>query len=219
MTLPVAIDLDPRYHGRLVEVETPKSMPEYWQGTPVEKLILAQNFKKPIDAAGKPELLIVTCIEFRYALPVPSMYSYVIRRASGRLIGSEFSLAYVLSKGVEHVVMIGHNDCGMTKVPEAAPAMIDALVREGWHRDRAEEFIKYQAGRYTMDDELTALEREYVRLRRLFKRVHLAPLFVCLADQKLYIPKWFHDRMTGARAVEDETRGATVADEELLTLM
>jgi len=219
MTLPLAIDLDPRYHGRLVDIETPKHVPEYWKGTPVENLLLAQNFNKKIDAAGRPELLIATCIEFRYALPIPSMYAYVIRRASGRLIGSEFSLAYVLSRGVDYVVMIGHNDCGMTKVPEAASAMADALVREGWHRDRAEEFIRYQSARYKMEDELSALEHEYIRLRRLFKRVRFAPLFVCLADQKLYIPKWFHDRMLSGKDEYIDSGEPDVRDEELLTLM
>ncbi len=146
------------------------------------------------------------------------MYSYVIRRASGRLIGSEFSVAYVLARGVEYVVMIGHNDCGMTKVPEAAPAMVDTLVREGWHRDRAEEFIRYQSARYVMEDELSALEHEYIRLKRLFKKTHFAPLFVCLADQKLYIPKWYHDRMLSGKENPDPGENL-VRDEELLTLM
>lgn len=219
MTLPIAIDLDPRYHGRLVDIETIKQIPDYWRGTPVDKLIRAQNFREPIQTGNKPELLICTCIEFRYGLPIPSMYSYVIRRASGRLIGSEFSMAYVLSRGVDYIVMIGHNDCGMTKVPEAAPGMVEALVKEGWYRDRAEEFISYQTARHSMDDELSALEHEYVRLKRLFRRVHIAPLFVCLADQKLYIPKWYHDRMLAGKENEIEYGDNLVRDEELLTLM
>jgi hypothetical protein len=115
--------------------------------------------------------------------------------------------------------MIGHNDCGMTKVPEAAPAMAEALVKEGWHQDRAQEFIRYQAARYTMEDELSGLEHEYLRLRRLFKRVHIAPLFVCLADQKLYIPKWYHDRISSGKADFIGSDEPDVRDEELLTLM
>ena len=212
MSIPVEIQRDPRYSGRLFEMETPADIPKEWQGTPVEKLIRSENFEQEIKPLGKPELLIVSCIEYRYALPIPSNYAYVIRRASGRLIGSEFTLAYVLSRGVEHVVLIGHNDCGMAKVPAAKDAMITALVKEGWDKERANEYISFQAARYSIEDEITSLHKEYVRLRRLFRRVHFAPMFVCLADTKLYVPSWY---LEGAGS---EPMAANIQDEELLSL-
>jgi len=217
MTMPISLQSDPRYQGKLIEFETPEQIPPHWKETPIEKLILAANFDTPIEASGKPELLIVTCIEFRYSLPVPKMYAYKIRRASGRLIGSEFSLAYVLSRGVRHLALVGHNDCGMAKVSEHRPAMIEALAEQGWNRERAEEFVGYHAMRYAIDDEMSSLEREYHRLKRLFKRVHIAPLMLCLEDSKLYLPKWYHEWYQ--TQVSTGKQPAIVPDEELLTVL
>lgn len=214
MVMPTAIAEDPRYAGRLFDMATPDDIPDEWKGSPVEKLILAENFETPIEETGKPEMLIVTCIEFRYQLPIPAMFAYVIRRASGRLIGSEFSLAYTLYRGIECVALIGHNDCGMTKVSEAKEGMKDALVKHGWNELRAEEFIQYHAGRYGITDEIDSLEREYWRLKRLFPTLLIAPMFVCLADRKLYIPNWYLNPKT--QDGEDES---LVKDEELLTIM
>jgi len=205
---------DPIYAGRVRSIDHPDNLPERWLGTPIHNLIKSENFGLPIKAAGRPELLICTCIEFRYALPIPAMYAYVIRRASGRLIGSEFSIAYVLANGVRHLALIGHDDCGMSKVSTAKRGMIAALVDQGWDRDRAEDFVAVQSSRYSMEDELDALEREYIRLKRLFRKLEIAPLFVSLADRMLYVPVWY-DKLDGG-AVPASTN--LVPDEDLLTL-
>lgn len=190
MNIPPPVRLDERYRDRLIAVESQLDIPASWQGTPLESLIMAQNFGWPIQASGKPELLIATCIEFRYALPVPRMYAYVIRRASGRVIGSEFSVGYTLAQGVRYLAMIGHNDCGMSKVYEKAPAVVDAFVEQGWQRDAAMAYVDKQVTRHAISNELVALQDEYFRLKRLFPKLIIAPLFVCLHDSRLYIPKW-----------------------------
>lgn len=211
MSIPDLVEFDPRYKDRLLSIDDPKSIPKKWQGTPIESLILSENFGVPIGACEQPQLMIATCIEFRYALPVPRMYAYVMRRASGRLVGSEFSVAYAIARGVRHLALIGHNDCGMTKVAENAASMADALVAEGWNPERAKEYISYQSARYAIDDEIDSLEHEYKRLKRLFKRLEIAPLFVCLANTKLYIPKWYQQ-------YSDQNTAKEVSDEDLLTI-
>lgn len=138
-----------------------------------------------------PQLFVCTCIEFRFQPKVPQSFAYEVRRASGRLIGSEFTLAYALAKGVRHMALIGHNDCGMTKVPEHAEALTKALVDQGWPRDRAEDYVTQQGPRYAIRDEMDSLKREYFRLRRLFMNLEIAPLFAALANNNLYIPNWF----------------------------
>jgi len=192
MPLPESIKNDPRYADYLEELGDSDALPNEWRGSPIETLIAAENFGKPAEPAESPQLLIATCIEFRYALPIPRMYAYVIRRASGRLNGSEFSVAYVLSRGVKHLALIGHNDCGMTKVAENAPAMVETLVEQGWNRERAEEYISYHAARHS-----------------------IAPLFVCLADTRLYLPKWYH-KYSGDAPIGTEEG---VLDEDLLSLV
>ncbi len=213
--LPKSIEQDARYAGKLRSIDSVSDIPMEWRNTPIEKFIRAENFGEKIEGSGTPELLIATCIEFRYALPIPRMFAYVLRRASGRLIGSEFSLAYILSAGVAHICLVGHNDCGMTKVEENKQRMIQALVDQGWYPDRASEFINMQASRHQMKDELDGLEWEYKRLRRLFKIVEIAPLFVDLSDTQLYIPNWYFEQRDKHSFERDSNK---VADEDILQI-
>jgi hypothetical protein len=216
MSVLPSVNADPHYAGRLIDIVSPDDIPDLWRNTPIEQFILSQNFGYPIaQFDGSPQLLIATCIEFRYALPVPRMYAYVIRRAGGRIVGSEFSLTYALSRGVKNVILIGHNDCGMTKVSEHAPAMIEALVDQGWNETRAAEFVERHAWRYKVKDELDSLQREYQRLRKIFKNLVIAPLFVSLADTKLHIPKWFVDSLEDGHEPCDESP----PDDEVLRLL
>ncbi len=214
MTLPVSICDDERYKGRLEPITSPSDIPIEWCSTPIEKLIRSENFGEKIAEGTQPELLIAACIEFRYALPIPRMFAYVIRRASGRLMGSEFSLAYILSAGVRHFVLIGHNDCGMTKVLKKQNDLIRALTEQGWPQDRAEDFIHSQSERHMMKDEIDGLRREYIRLRRLFKRVTIAPMFVDLADTKLFIPNWYRE----LSQLDEDSLSDKVLDVDLIDL-
>lgn len=191
MHIPPPVRADDKYRDSLIEIRSRDDIPILWKDTPVESFIMAQNFGWPIVSTGKVELLIATCIEFRYALPVPRMYAYVIRRASGRVIGSEFSVGYTLSQGVRYLVIIGHNDCGMSKVYERAPYVVQAFVDQGWDRQAAEEYVAKQASRHAISDELEALRIEFLRLKQFFRKLVIAPLFVCLHDSRLYIPQWY----------------------------
>ncbi len=209
MNILPSVKLDSKYKEALIDFQSREDIPSIWRETPIEAFIMSQNFGWPIQTTGKPELLIATCIEFRYAMPVPRMYAYVIRRASGRVIGSEFSVGYTLAKGVRHLVMIGHNDCGMSRVPQSAPLMVDAFVDQGWRRETAEEYVKKHAARHAIGDELEALKEEYHRLHRLFPKLMIAPLFVSLYDGKLYLPRWYtqlgpQDTQPGTDPVPDE---------------
>jgi carbonic anhydrase len=192
MNIP-SVRSDEELFENLIDIKSATDIPEEWRDSPIEAFIMSQNSGWPIQTSGKPELLISTCIEFRYALPMPRMYAYVIRRASGRVIGSEFSVAYTLAKGVKHLILIGHNDCGMSAVAENTPNIIASLVDQGWSRPIAEEYVQRQGARHAMGDELEALKIEYRRLRKVFPKLTIAPLFVCLYDNKLYVPKWYKE--------------------------
>lgn len=214
MSLPISICDDEHYKGRLQPISSTADIPMEWCNTPIEKLIRSENFGEKIEHSTQPELLIAACIEFRYALPIPRMFAYVIRRASGRLMGSEFSIAYILSAGVRHFALLGHNDCGMTKVLKNQDALIHALIEQGWPKDRAEDFIRSQSERHMMNDEIDGLRREYIRLRRLFKKVMIAPMFVDLADTKLFIPTWYRE----LSLIDEDRMSDKVLDVDLITL-
>lgn len=186
-----SVKLDEKYKDVLLEFQTREDIPEEWLDTPIGSFILSQNFGWPIQTTGTPQLTIATCIEFRYSLPIPRMYAYVIRRASGRIIGSEFSVAYTLAKGVKHLLMIGHNDCGMSHIDENGPLVINALIEQGWSEETARAYVAKHGARHAINDELDSLRIEYERIRKLFPKLVIAPLFVCLSDSHLYLPKWY----------------------------
>lgn len=189
----LGIGSDPRYKDKLVELLSSAEIPARWSGTPIADIIQAQNFGYPLHPQPSPKVLIASCMEFRYALPVPSNYAYVIRTPGGRLIGAELAIGYVLSRGVSNILLIAHNDCGMTHLVERTPAIVNAFVDQGWERGKAEQFVREQIAQHGIVDELDALENEYHRLKKLFSQVHVAPLFLTLSDKKLYIPRWYMD--------------------------
>jgi carbonic anhydrase len=188
---PLGVTRNAHFNLRLKKIESADDIPQRWQGTPIASFIAAHNFDMPVEPSGKPELLIATCIEFRFTPKIPSMYAYVIRRASGRLIGSEFAMVYTMSQGVKHVVLIGHDDCGMTKVSQKRAAMIETLKEQGWSEQRAEEYVAAEAGRYAIEDEVDSLESEFYRLLELFPNIEIAPLFVSLNSHRMYLPSWY----------------------------
>ncbi|MGD9682221.1 MAG: hypothetical protein AB7W16_13630 [Candidatus Obscuribacterales bacterium] len=182
-----------KFSDRLDPVESREDLPPHWLDSPIEEFIGAHNFGKEIEGASQPRLLIVSCIEFRFRPQIPNNFAYVIRSAGGRmsnLAGSEFALSYIFAKGVKHIAIVGHNDCGMTKVDQFKPALIEALIDQGWEKEKAGAFIEENAGRFAMDDEIESLRREFLRLRSLFNNVVIAPLFVSLASNRLHIPSW-----------------------------
>lgn len=202
------------YQERLFELRFSMDIPRHWVGTPIEAFIQSQNFGYPLEPHTEPQLLISACMEFRFALAIPANYAYVIRTAGGRLRGAEFAVGYVLSRGVKYLLLMSHNDCGMVKVAQHAPHIIEAFVKQGWSRARAEEYVQSRASYYALRDELEGLEQEYHRLKRLFKDVHVAPLFLNLSDRRVHIPRWYHEHLK--KELEADTE--PVDDADILSL-
>ena len=125
------IGSDARYNDKLIEVMSSADIPARWRGTPIEEIIQALNFSYPLHPKAQPSVLIASCMEFRYALPIPANYAYVIRTPGGRLIGAELAVGYVLSRGVSDLLLIAHNDCGMTHLKERSASIVDAFVAQG----------------------------------------------------------------------------------------
>ncbi|HEY9772810.1 MAG TPA: hypothetical protein V6C81_03260 [Planktothrix sp.] len=187
----LSITINPNYNARLNKIKDPGDIPQRWKDTPIEQLILAQNFDHTIAVAETAQLFICTCIDFRVQPKVPPYYAYLSRIAGGKVSGSEFALAYAVTRGVRHAAMIAHNDCGMTKVSTYAPSVTNVLVEQGWPRDVAEQYVTEQGAKYAIEDEIDSLKREFIRVRRLFPKLEIAPLFTSLANGHLYLPKWY----------------------------
>ena len=87
-------------------------------------------------------------------------------------------------------------------------------MNQGWSAEVAEQFVRKHTAKLAVRDELEALEQEYHRLKRLFKKVHVAPLFLTLSDKRVYIPKWYQDYINSEPAMGSEQ----VRDEEIRKL-
>ncbi len=185
------------FGSRIKAIKSRDDLPTRWHDSPIEEFIGAHNWEKPIErtSATTPSLLLVSCIEFRFQPDIPPYFAYVIRSAGGRLshmAGSEFALSYILAKGVRHVAIVGHNDCGMTKVYQFKPQLVQALVDQGWEPERAQRFIDDNADNFAISDEIDSLEKEYLRLKESFKNIEIAPLFVSLSTKRLHLPLWLN---------------------------
>ena len=180
--------------NRLLPINSKDDIPTNWRNTPFEDFIGIHNFDSPIESSDNPRLLIVSCIEFRFSLRIPSGFSYVIRTPGGRLTnlpGAEFAMAYILAKGVRHIALVGHNDCGMTKVFESTQKLQNALMEQGWDATRAQTFIDSHSSKFAIDDEIDSLKDEFNNLRKDFQNIEIAPLFASLKSNRLHYPQWY----------------------------
>ncbi len=53
MNIPPPVRIDDKYRELLSVVNSREDIPQAWQGTPIESLIMAQNFGSPIQSSGK----------------------------------------------------------------------------------------------------------------------------------------------------------------------
>ena len=170
------------------EVKLLDGIPARWQGTPIEKFILAHNKGQQFETVGIPELMIVTCIDYRINLRLPEHFAFVLRRAAASLSGLEFNLSYALSKGVEHLAILAHSDCAMTRVSDHRAPILNELIRHGWQEPHAESFVDEQAEHYAIAGELDALRSESKRISCMFNKLEVAPLFLDLEENRIVVP-------------------------------
>ena len=77
----------------------------------------------------------------RNHLRIPDNFSFIIRAGGANLRFSEFNISYAISVGgIQHIVVIGHNDCGMVNLISRKDQFIKGLVdKAGWDKEMAEE--------------------------------------------------------------------------------
>ena len=104
---------------------------------------------------------------------------------------SEFKVSYAIGVGqVSHIVLIGHNNCGMVDLISRKNEFIDGLVMTaGWNRERAEEHFMHFAPMFEIGNETDFILSETKRLRLLYPKILIAPLIYLVEDNKLYFIK------------------------------
>ncbi|MDP2302061.1 MAG: carbonic anhydrase [Ignavibacteria bacterium] len=165
-------------------------LPEY-QGSPIGKLLEYHNLQRPHDVYDRANLLIGMCMDNRKHLKIPDNFSYIIRSGGANLRYSEFKVSYAVAVGqVNHIALIGHNNCAMVNLTSKKEKFIQGLVKNGgWDSQWAEEHFNQFAPMFEIGNEIDFTLSEVKRLRQRYPKVVVAPLLYLVEDGKLYLIK------------------------------
>ena len=164
--------------------------PEYRQ-TPIGLLLEFHNLNRPPESFDKAQLLIGMCMDIRKHLQMPDNFAFIIRTGGANLRYSEFKVSYAISVGgVRHIVLIGHNQCGMINLMSRREQFIQGLVEgAGWNRQAAEEHFANFAPIFEIGNEIDFVLSETKRLKSRYPKIEIVPLLYRIEDNLLYMIK------------------------------
>lgn len=176
---------------RLLQIKSEADIPPHYRETPIGLLLKYHNLKHPFDSYSKARLLVGMCMDNRKHLHIPDNFAFIIRAGGANLRYSEFKVSYAIAVGrVQHISLIGHNNCSMVNLVIRKNEFINGLVENaGWEKVNAEEHFNQFAPLYEIGSEIDFVLSETVRLRRRYPKVTIAPMFYLVEDNNLYFIK------------------------------
>ncbi len=176
---------------RLISITTTNDIPPEYRQTPVGLLLEYHNLKRSLDVCEKAQLLVGMCMDNRKYLHIPDNFAFIIRTGGANLRYSEFKVSYAIAVGqIKHIVLIGHNKCGMVNLISRKNEFIKGLVEiAGWEEKIAEEHFMNFAPMFEIDNETDFIINETKRLRLRYPKVTIAPMMYLVEDNKLYLIK------------------------------
>jgi carbonic anhydrase len=176
---------------RLIAVQSKKDIPGEYRNTPFGLLFEYHNFGRPSDACSSPKLLIGMCMDNRKHLHIPDNFAFIIRTGGANLRYSEFKVSYAISVGgIRHIVLIGHNQCGMVDLVSRREQFIQGLVEgAGWDRRAAEEHFAQFSPIFEIGNEVDFVLSEAKRLKSRYPKIEIVPLIYRIEDNLLYMIK------------------------------
>jgi carbonic anhydrase len=127
-------------------------------------------------------------MDHRYTLCLPDNFAYILRTGGASLKRIEFKVSYAVAIGaVQHLCLIGHDNCGMVDLQSQHDLFVHGLVKfGGWTRQTAEEHFEQHAAEFEIGDAQTFILTEVKRLRLRYPRIAVAPLFYQIEEGMLY---------------------------------
>lgn len=176
---------------KLISVNTAEDILPDYRDTPIGLLLEYHNLNRTFENYETTQLLVGMCMDNRKHLNIPDNFAYIIRTGGANLRYSEFKVSYAIAVGnVRHIVLIGHNNCGMVNLIAREPEFIKGLVNNaGWERERAEEHFIHFAPMFEIGNETDFILSETKRLRLRYPKILIAPLYYKVDDNKLYLIK------------------------------
>lgn len=174
--------------NNLLPIKSIDDIPPQYRQTPIGLLLEYHNLNRPYETCDKAQLLVGMCMDNRKHLHIPDNFAFIIRSGGANLRSSEFKVSYAIAVGkVCHIVLIGHNNCGMVNIISRQKEFIDGLVTNaGWDKGRAEEHFDHFAPMFEIGNEKDFILSETKRLRLRYPKIIIAPLFYLVDDNKLY---------------------------------
>jgi carbonic anhydrase len=174
--------------NRLLPVHSTEDILAQYQQTPIASLLEYHNLNRPFETYESAKLLVGMCMDNRKHLKMPDNFSFIIRSGGANLRYSEFKVSYAISVGqIRHIALIGHNHCGMAGLVSRRDEFISGLVTNaGWDQRRAEDHFLHFAPMFEIGDEIEFILNEAKRLRMVYPKICIAPMFYLVEDNKLY---------------------------------
>ncbi len=162
-------------------------IPKSLKGTPLEELILYQNFAATHKEYTCAQMLIGMCMDNRKQLKIPENFAYIIRTGGANLRYSEFKVSYAIAVGgVNHIALIAHDRCGMVNLASKMQTFIEGLSHlENWTAERAQDHFLNYAPIYEIENETEFVLAESRRLADKYKGITVVPLYYTLDDNRL----------------------------------
>ena len=175
--------------NKFISINSIEDIPAEYRNTPVGLLFEYHNLNKPLDTCERAQLLVGMCMDNRKHLHMPDNFAFIIRTGGANLRYSEFKVSYAIAVGqISHIVLIGHNNCGMVNLIACESEFINGLVTiAGWERDRAEEHFMHYAPMFEIGNETDFVLSETKRLRLRYPKIIIAPLYYKVEDNRLYV--------------------------------
>jgi carbonic anhydrase len=177
--------------NRLVDISNPEDIfPEY-RNSPIGLLLEYHNLNREPDIYSQAKLLVGMCMDNRKHLHIPDNFAYIIRAGGANLRYSEFKVSYAIAVGnVQHIALIGHNNCGMVNLVSKKDQFINGLVEKaGWEREWAEEHFMHFSPMFEIGNEIDFVLSEAKRLRLRYPKIMIAPMLYKVEDNRLYLIK------------------------------
>lgn len=175
----------------LIEVKSKEDIfPEY-QNTPIADLLLYHNLDNEFKIYTKAELLIGMCMDLRKHLNIPRYFAFIMRDGGANFKFSEFKISFAIGVGeISHVALIGHSNCGMCNLKGKKDQFVKGLVEvAGWNETKAIEHFEKNEPIFEIHNEINFTVDEAKRLRDIYPKVKIAPMFYDVETFKLSLIK------------------------------
>jgi carbonic anhydrase len=173
---------------RLIDVENVADIPPLLRDTPAARLLEYHNLGRKLDVYDRAELLIGMCMDHRKQLRIPDQFAYILRAGGGNMKPSAFKVSYAIAVGgVRAVALIGHTECGMSRLSSRREEFIAGLVDVGWKREEAVLHFDRFAPEFEIGDPVDFVSHEARRLADRYPAVTVTAMMYRVEDGRLYL--------------------------------